>query len=26
VPFVEPILRAVDLEARRIEVDWEPEY
>lgn len=26
VPFVEPILRSVDLEARRIEVDWEPEY
>jgi len=26
VPFVEPILRSVDLKARRIEVDWEPEY
>jgi 16S rRNA processing protein RimM len=26
VPFVEPIVRAVDLEAGRVEVDWEPEY
>jgi 16S rRNA processing protein RimM len=26
VPFVAPIVRAVDLAARRIEVDWEPEY
>ena len=26
VPFVEPILMSVDLAARRIEVDWEPEY
>lgn len=26
IPYVEPIVRAVDLEARRIEVDWEPEY
>ena len=26
VPFVEPILRSVDLRARRIEVDWEPDY
>jgi len=26
VPFVEPILKSVDLDARRIEVDWEPEY
>ena len=26
VPFVEPILKSVDLKARRIEVDWEPEY
>jgi 16S rRNA processing protein RimM len=26
VPFVEPIVRAVDLRARRIEVEWEPEY
>jgi len=26
VPFVEPIVRAVDLAARRVEVDWEPEY
>ena len=26
VPFVEPIVRAVDLKARRVEVEWEPEY
>ncbi|MEO8487893.1 MAG: ribosome maturation factor RimM [Betaproteobacteria bacterium] len=26
VPFVPPIVLAVDLEARRIEVDWELEY
>ena len=26
VPFVEPIVRAVDLQAKRIEVEWEPEY
>jgi len=26
VPCVEPIVRSVDLEAGRIEVDWEPEY
>jgi 16S rRNA processing protein RimM len=26
VPFVEPIVRAVDLDAGRIEVEWEPEY
>ncbi len=26
IPFVEPILRSVDLAARRIEVDWEPDY
>lgn len=26
VPFVAPILRSVDLAARRITVDWEPEY
>ena len=26
VPFVEPIVRSLDLEARRVEVDWEPDY
>ena len=26
VPFVAPIVRAVDLKARRIDVEWEPEY
>ena len=26
VPFVTPIVRGVDLKARRIEVEWEPEY
>ena len=26
VPFVEPIVRAVDLTSRRIDVEWEPEY
>jgi 16S rRNA processing protein RimM len=26
VPFVEPIVRSVDLAERRVEVDWEPEY
>ena len=26
VPYVEPILQSVDLKARRIVVDWEPEY
>ena len=26
VPFVEPIVRGVDLAARRIDVEWEPEY
>jgi 16S rRNA processing protein RimM len=26
VPFVEPIVQAVDLAARRIDVEWEPEY
>lgn len=26
VPFVAPIVRSVDLKARRIDVEWEPEY
>ena len=26
VPYVEPIVRSVDLAERRVEVDWEPEY
>ena len=26
VPFVAPIVRGVDLKARRIDVEWEPEY
>jgi 16S rRNA processing protein RimM len=26
VPFVQPIVRSVDLAERRVEVDWEPEY
>jgi len=26
VPFVEPVVGAVVLAQRRVEVDWEPEY